>query len=129
VALVRFADAGRTKDQDVFGLGQKPAGGELADEALIDGRLEFEIEVVERLHRREVRDLQAHRDARPLLGVDLLAQHAIEEIEIGRLGAGRVIQHRIEPVGDIAEAQAGQLLDDARMDDGAHRPSSATMAA
>jgi hypothetical protein len=44
---VRLADAGRAKDQDVFGLRQKLAGGEFAHETLIDRRLEFEIEFVE----------------------------------------------------------------------------------
>ena len=55
---VRFADAGRAEDQDVLRLGEKAAGREFADEALIDRRLEFELEVVEGLHGREVRDLQ-----------------------------------------------------------------------
>ena len=36
---------------------------ELAHELLVDRRLELEVELLERLHRREVRDLDAHRDA------------------------------------------------------------------
>ena len=83
---------------------RKRAGRELADEPLIDRRLELEIEVVERLHRREVRDLEAHRDARPLLGIDLLPQDAVEEIEIGRLGPRGVIEDGVEPLGDVAAA-------------------------
>jgi hypothetical protein len=86
---MRFADPGRAEDQDVFRLRQKAAGRQLAHEPLIDGRLEFEIEVVERLHGREVRDLQAHRGARALFGLDLLAEHAIEKVEIRGLGPGR----------------------------------------
>src|SRR4030095_13641488 len=82
---VGFADARGAKYEDVFRLREEAPGGELAHEALIHGRLEFEIEVVERFHRGEVRDFQAHRDARALFGVDLLPQHAIEEVEIGRL--------------------------------------------
>ena len=108
---------------------EKAAGRQLADEPLIDRRLEFEIEVVERLHRREVRDLQPHRDARALFGLDLLAEHAIEKVEIRRLGPGGVVEHGIEPLGDVAEAEPGELLDDAGMDDDAHWPPPATMAA
>ena len=107
---------------------RKRAGRQLAHEPLIDRRLEFEIEVVERLHRREMRDLQAHRDAGPLLRVDLLAQDAVEEIEIGRLGPRRVIEHGIEPLGDVAEPQARELLDDAGVNDDAHWPPSTTAA-
>src|SRR2546430_11414818 len=53
--------------------------GELADQSLIDGGLEFEIELIEGLHGREVRDLQPHRGARPLFGLDFLAEHRSEE--------------------------------------------------
>ena len=107
---------------------EKARRRQLAHEPLIDRGLEFEIEVVERLHRRKMRDLQAHRDAGPLLRLDLLAQDAVEEIEIGRLGPRGVIEHRIEPVGDVAEPQPRELLDDAGVNDDAHWPPSTTAA-
>ncbi len=69
---MRFADARRTKDQHVFGLGEKARRRQLAHEPLIDRRLELEVEVIERLHRRKMRDLESHGDAGPLLGLDLL---------------------------------------------------------
>ena len=69
---MRLADAGRAEEQDILGLGDEAAGGELANQPLIDGGLEFEVELFERLHRREVRDLDAHGDALALLGGDLL---------------------------------------------------------
>src|SRR3954470_23266673 len=40
---MRFADAGRAEDQDVFRLREESAGRELADQALIHRRLECEI--------------------------------------------------------------------------------------
>src|SRR5262249_29275144 len=40
---MRFPDARRAEDEDVFGWGEKSRRGELADQALIDRRLEFEI--------------------------------------------------------------------------------------
>jgi hypothetical protein len=125
---MRLADTRRAKDQDVFGLTEKAAGGELADEALIDRRLEFEIEIVERFHGREVRDLESHRDARALLGLDLLPQDGVEEVEIRRRGAGRIGEYRIEPLGDVPETQARELLDDPRMDNDTHRPAPVTTA-
>jgi hypothetical protein len=70
---VCLADAGRAQDQDIFRLGEKAAGGELADQPLIDRGLEFETEILQRLHGWEVRDLESHRDAGALLRVDLLA--------------------------------------------------------
>ena len=71
-------------------MGRAASGG--LDEPLIDRRLESEIKIVECLHRREVRDLEAHRHPGPLLGVHLLPQHAVEKIEIRRLGARRVMR-------------------------------------
>jgi hypothetical protein len=110
-------------------LGEKAAGGQLAHQALIDRGLEFEIEIVERLHRGEVRDLERHGDTGALLRLDLLPEHGIEEIEVGGLGARGVIEHRIETLGDVAEPQARELLGDPGVDDGAHCSPPATMAA
>jgi hypothetical protein len=67
-----------------------------------------------------VRDLEAHGHARPLFGLDFLAQHGIEEVEVGRLVARGLPEHRIEPLGDVAQTKAGELLHDARIHDGAH---------
>ena len=76
----------------------------------------------------KMRDLEAHGDAGPLLRLHLLSQNTIEEIEIGRLGPRRVIQHRIEPVGDVPKPQARELLDDTGVNDDAHWPPSTTAA-
>lgn len=59
----RGTDAGRAEDEDVFGAGDAAAGGELADELVVDRGLEAEVEVVESLHTREVRDLDVRGDA------------------------------------------------------------------
>src|SRR5579864_595665 len=69
---MRLPDAGRAEDEHVFGLREKARRRELAHEALIDRGLEFELEVIEGLHRRKVRDLEAHGDASPLLRIDFL---------------------------------------------------------
>jgi hypothetical protein len=54
---VRLPPPGAPKSSTLSGLGEKATGGQLTHQPLIDRRLEFEIEVLERLHRREVRDL------------------------------------------------------------------------
>src|SRR5712691_4845250 len=54
-----LAHARWPEEEHVFGLGDEAAGGELADEALVDRRLRLEVELVERLHGREMRDGQA----------------------------------------------------------------------
>ena len=66
-------------------------------------------------------DLEPHRDAGALFRVDLLLQHGVEEVEIRRLGARRVIEHGVEPLGHVAEPQAGELIGDARVHHRAHR--------
>jgi hypothetical protein len=43
------------------------AGGQLADELGVDRRLELEVELLERLHDREVGDLDPHGDTLALL--------------------------------------------------------------
>ena len=57
-----------------------------------------------------------------------MSQDAVEEIEIGRLGASGVIEHGIKAVGDVPQPQARELLDDAGVDDDAHWPPSTTAA-
>src|SRR4029453_12840022 len=117
---VRLAHAGRPEDQDILRLRQKAAGPQLANQALVDRRLKLEIEVVEGLDRREVRDLQTHGDAGALLRVDLLAQEPSQEATTRGLGPRGVIQHTVEALRHVAEPQPRELLDDARMHDRTH---------
>ncbi len=103
---VGLADAGRTEQQDILGAGDEVARRKLAHQPLIHRRLELEVELFEQLHRREMRDLDAHRDALLLLGVELVAEDLVEEVEVGRLFAGSLRQDRVEPRGHRAEAQS-----------------------
>src|SRR2546425_542165 len=106
---------------ELVGGGDEAAGGELADEALVDRWLRLEVELVERLHGGEMRDGHAHRDALALLGVDLAAQERVEEVEIGRLAAGGLREQRVETLDQACETQAREIVQHARVDDGAHR--------
>src|SRR5207302_6655502 len=103
-------DPWRSEEQHILRLGDEAAGGELANESLIDRRLRLEVEPVERLHRGKMSDGHAHRDALALLGVDLAAQKRVEEVEVGGLAARGLREQRIEALHDVAEAQAGEIL-------------------
>src|SRR3954465_565637 len=107
-----LADGRRSEEEHAFDLGNDPAAGQLADEALVDGWLRLEVELFERLHRREVGDGHAHRDALALLGVPLAAQQAVEEVEISRLAACCLGEDRVESIGEIGKAQACEILQD-----------------
>jgi len=75
-----------------------------------------------------MRDGHAHRDALALLGVDLAAQERVEEVEIGWLAAGGLREQRVEALDQVPEAQAHEIVQHARVDDGAHRAPSRTAA-
>ncbi len=62
-ACVDRADARRSEHQSVLGAGDEATGRELAHEPLIERQLELEVKLLERLHCRDVGDLDPHRDA------------------------------------------------------------------
>jgi len=117
---VRLADAGWPEHEHVLGAGDEAARGELANELGVDRRLELELELVECLHRREVCDLDPHRDALLLLGLRLLAEDLVEEVEVRRLGTRCLRQDPVEALRDRAEPQLEQPLLDARTDEVGH---------
>jgi hypothetical protein len=125
---VGLADAGRAEDEDVLRLGDVAAHRELPDELLVHRGLKLEVEVLEHLHGREVGDLDAHGDPLALLGPDLLAQDDVEEVHVGRLGASRVGEQGVELLGDAAQPEAVQVLEDAGADNLAHAAPSTTAA-
>jgi hypothetical protein len=119
---VRLSDARRPEDQHVFGLRHVTSGGQLSDKLVIDGRLELEVELLDRLDRWEVRDLNAHGDALALLRADLLVQQSVQEIEVRGLVPGRCGENRVDALGNVTQTKSLKAVDDACMHDGAHRP-------
>src|SRR5438874_1760255 len=127
---VRLADAGRPEEERILGAGDEAAGGQLAHELGVDGGLKLEVEVLQGFHRREVRDLDPHLDPAALLGGHLIAQQLVEEIDVRRLHPRRFAQRRIEAIGERAEAQPLEMIDDTGVDElGTHPPTSATATA
>jgi hypothetical protein len=80
---------------------------------LVDARLELEIEVVEHLHDRKVRNLHVHRDALALLACDFFGEEAVEEVEVRDFLLRGFGEKRIDSLGDVAEAKAREVVDDA----------------
>jgi len=110
---VGLADAGRAEQDDVLAVGDEATRRELLNEPLVERRLEREVEIVERLDRGEVRNLHAHGDALAVLGVHLVAQELVEEVEVRGLLVGGLAEERVEPLGEMAQAQLLEMLDDA----------------
>ena len=61
--------------------------------------------------------------------LDFLAEEAIEEVEIGRLRTRRRGEHRVEPLRNVPEMEAREMIDDARVNELAHEKPPATTAA
>ncbi len=121
---------GGPKKSAFSALAMKRAGGQLAHELGVDGGLKLEVEVLQGFHRREVRDLDPHLDPAALLGGHLIAQQLVEEIDVRRLHPRRFAQRRIEAIGERAEAQPLEMIDDTGVDElGTHPPTSATATA
>jgi hypothetical protein len=101
-------------------LGHVSPRRQLTYELVVDGRLKLEVEVVERLYGGEMRDLDAHGDTFPLLGRDLLVQQAIQKLQVRRLVASCGGKNGIKALGDVAEAEPLQSVDDASVNEIAH---------
>jgi hypothetical protein len=68
-----------------------------------------------------VSDLDAHGDTLLLLGLGLLGEELVEEVEIGRLGARSSRQDGVKALRDGAEPRLEQAFLDAGSRDLAHR--------
>ena len=91
---VRLAGARRPQEDHVLVLGEEVELGEVQHGLALQRAREGKVEVVERLHRREARRLDARRAAVALAGRDLLAEHRREVLLVapgalpGALGQG-----------------------------------------
>jgi hypothetical protein len=75
--------------------------------------LESKVELLERLQRREVRNLDSHRDSLSLLRVDLRREHSIEKVEVRGLLLRSIGEERVEPFRRVAEPQLTKRVRDA----------------
>ncbi len=109
---MRLADAWRPKQQHVVPVGEVASGFQLADERPIDRRLQGEVEVLQAALQGEVGDLGPHLHALLVLGCDLFAQHAVEEVQVAALLLGRVLEQGLQPVAGGDELEPRQVAGD-----------------
>jgi hypothetical protein len=105
-----LADTGRTEEDDVLAVGDIPALGKLLDPLLVDRGLEGEVERLERLDVRELRERRAERDVLLLLRGDLLRQYLVQEVGVGDVVLGRFLESCLDPVVDPVETEVAKVV-------------------
>ena len=75
-----------------------------------------------------MRDLDGHRDPLLLLGIELVAEDLVEEVEVSGLFPRGLRQDRIEPRGHRAEPQSKEPLLDTGANDLTHAAPATTAA-
>ena len=68
--------------------------------------------------------LVAHGDVLRGLGLDLLAEHGVEEVGVGELLSRGLLEQRFEAITGLEQAKPLEVLVDALELDGVHRPAS-----
>ena len=105
---VRLADAGRAEHDDVVAVLDEVAARECLHLLPVDRGLVAEVEGLQRLDEREARHGGAHGDVLARLGRHLLAEHLLEEVGVGELLRGGVLQQRFEPLATLEQPQLQQ---------------------
>jgi hypothetical protein len=89
---------------------------------LIDRRLEFEIEGVERLLKREPRHRDAHGQVLLGLGPDLQGEELVEEVGVRDVALGGLLEERGQLGFEAMEPEALTVAAQAIEERGAHWP-------
>src|SRR5262245_2672165 len=113
-------DAGRAEDHQVLGVLDEVTGAQRLDLLLVEGGLVAEVEALQALDEGEAGQLSAHADVLGGLGGDLLGEDLVEEVGIGNLPGGGVLEQRLEPLAALEQPQALQVLLEALELGGAH---------
>ena len=77
---------------------------------LVERRLVVEVERVQAFDEGEASELGPHGDVLGRLGGDLFGEDLIEEVGVGELLAGRLLQEGFEALPALEQAQALQVL-------------------
>ena len=105
-----LADTWRAQEDDVFAVGDEPASRELFDPLPVDRGLEGEVEVLQRLHERELGHGRAHGDVFLLLRGHFPSQKLVQEVGVGKIGLGRFLQAALELVVDSGESKMTKIF-------------------
>ena len=107
---VCLADTGRSQDDDVLAVLDEVAVGEVAQLFFIQGRLVAEVEGIEAFDEREARHVGAHGDVPGGLGAEFLGEQLVQELGIGPLFLGGVLEQGFKALQTFGRTQLGHLL-------------------
>jgi hypothetical protein len=89
---MRFADAGRTEEQDIFGFADKLARRQIVNLLFVDGRIETPIEVLQWFEGVEVGGLGAAFQLALLADVEFVLKDEFQELGVGQTIGGGFLQ-------------------------------------
>ena len=105
----------------------KLQGGQLADLALADGRLEGEVELVQGFDEGKVGQLGLHGHVPLVAGRDLGVQELVQELEVGPVVLGRLLGDGVQALGHLRQLEPGQVGLHPRVGDIAHAATSSEL--
>jgi len=110
VSQCGLADARRAEDEEILAVLEEVAGGERLELLLVERGLVAEVERLEPLHEGEPGQRGPHRDVLGGLRPDLLTEKAVEEVGVGELLRGGVLEPGLQPLATLEESQALEVL-------------------
>jgi hypothetical protein len=103
-----FSHSGRAEQNDVGGFMHEPQRTHFADLALVDGRLKGEVELIERLHVRQVSQLQSRFQIALPPSIGLGTHHFQQEVAVSWFFLRRSLEQRLQARVDGSEIERGE---------------------
>jgi len=100
-----FADAGWPEEQDVLGIAQILAGGQLEDLLAADGGIELSVEVFQAFQGPEVGGFGAAFQLPLMTDIHLVLKNEFKELGVAEPGGGGFLQTHGQSLGQAGEAQ------------------------
>ena len=107
---VGLADPRGSQQDDVLPVGDVAAACQFLDLLLVDGGLEAEVEALQGLDEGEAGHGGAHGDVLFGLGGHLLGQQLIEEVAVGEVVFGGLLEARLQQASDPVQPQVPEVL-------------------
>src|SRR5215469_13479258 len=118
---MRFPHAWRTEENHVAGFVDESQRTQFPNLALVDGRLEAEIKLLEVFHERQMRQLQLGTQVTSAPSFYLAAQQFVQKFGIARLFLGGLLQQVFQPCLQSFQPQTLQRRVQS-LDRSIHRP-------
>jgi hypothetical protein len=105
-----FAHAGRANKERITLLADKMTGGQFVDARAIDGRIEGEVEVVQRADLAEVGSILTPGDGALLAHVDLVLENDFQELMVRKSAGFGFLEAQIERAKQPRETQSVRVF-------------------